>query len=96
MNTHDDHQASILSRHGFRINGHADLPKLAYSTLSDDEIVTVMRDLALGLDPCVDLAGHMLTEEEWLSRRRGRRLARVVDAARRHRRKKQKRRCRHR
>jgi hypothetical protein len=96
MNEQDALSVAILRRHGFRIIGHADLLPLTCTTLSDDEIVTVMRALSLGLDPCVDLAAHAITEEVWRSRRHGRRLACEVDPERRRIRKLKKRRHRHR
>jgi len=93
MNKQDDRQQAILSQLGFQIVGSTDLTLLANSVLPDDQLIEAMRRLALSLDPIVDLAGHAISEEEWL-RRRGRRLARKVDPDRRRRRKAAKRRHR--
>ncbi|NLH47246.1 MAG: hypothetical protein GX444_01440 [Myxococcales bacterium] len=91
----DDRNTTIMGRLGFQVVGEVDFALVAYSSLPDDQLIAVMRRLALGLDPGVDLATHTINEEEWLHRR-GRRLARVADPDRRRRRRAKKKRHRHR
>jgi hypothetical protein len=96
MNIHDAHQASIISRLGFRVVGQSGLGPLAFSSLPDHVLVETMRLISLGLDPGFNLADFAISEEEWLRRRQGRRLAREIDPDRRRIRKARKRRHRHR
>jgi len=66
-----------------------DLGPLVHTSLSDDQVVQVLRRLARGEDAGVDLEAHRLTLEAWAARRRP--LAREGNPARRKRRKARKR-----
>jgi hypothetical protein len=98
MNDHVDHRATILGRMGLQVAGEHDLVPLVFSSLDDDQLINVMRCMAQGLPPSVDVAAFTITEEEWLRRQAERHphLARTVDLDRRRRRKATKRRQRHR
>lgn len=82
------------------VDPRADLGPLLYTSLTDDEIVAVLRRLARGEEPGVDLEAHRLDEAEWRRRReaRGRALPPLGggDVDRRRRRRARKRRGRRR